>query len=144
VYWCLRVETRPCGNVVSAVLMFCLRFGRHGSINWTAWSSRDMCVNWNEPQLSRLQLYEQPSALNDAWVRAGAYKQRSPKGQSRTCYQECSCYLNPNNIISIMIKWNLIDRTSLTNPFCYIGVVGIVIVQRPIHLSIWFCNEELC
>ena len=21
---------------------------RHSSINWTAWSSRDMCVNWNE------------------------------------------------------------------------------------------------
>jgi len=27
VYWCLRVETHPCGNVVSAV-MFCLRFDR--------------------------------------------------------------------------------------------------------------------
>jgi len=49
VHWCLRAETHPCGNVVSAVIMFCLRLGRHGSINWTAWSSRDMCVNWNEP-----------------------------------------------------------------------------------------------
>jgi len=37
VYWRLRVETHPCGNVVSAVIMFCLRFGRHGSINWTAY-----------------------------------------------------------------------------------------------------------
>jgi len=26
-------------------------------------SSRDMCVNWNEPQASRLQLHEQSSAL---------------------------------------------------------------------------------
>ena len=25
-----------------------------------------MCVNWNEPQVRRIQLYEQPSALNDA------------------------------------------------------------------------------
>ena len=33
VYSCLRVETHPCGNVVSAVIMFSLRFGRHGSIN---------------------------------------------------------------------------------------------------------------
>jgi len=32
----------------------------------TAWSSREMCVNWNEPHVIHLQLYEQPSALNDA------------------------------------------------------------------------------
>ena len=36
----------------------CLRFGCHGSINWTAWSSCDMCVNWNKPSMSHLQLYE--------------------------------------------------------------------------------------
>jgi len=30
-------------------------------------SSRDMCVNWNEPQVSRIQLYEQPSALSMSW-----------------------------------------------------------------------------
>ena len=24
-----------------------------------------MCVNWNEPQVTRIQLYEQPSALNE-------------------------------------------------------------------------------
>jgi len=35
-----------------------------------------------------------PSALNDAGVRAGGCKRRYPKGQSRTCYQECGCYLN--------------------------------------------------
>ena len=29
-------------------IMFCPCLGRHGSINSTAWSSRDMCVNWNE------------------------------------------------------------------------------------------------
>jgi len=52
----LTCETHPCGNVVSTVIMFCLRFGRHGSINWTAWSSHGMCVNWNEPQVSRMQL----------------------------------------------------------------------------------------
>ena len=66
VHGCLRAETHPCGNVVSAVITVCLRFGRHGSINRTAWSSRDKCVNWKEPQVSRLQLYEQPSDLNDA------------------------------------------------------------------------------
>jgi len=37
-------------------------FGRHGAINWTAWSSRDMCINWNERRVNRLQLYEQLSA----------------------------------------------------------------------------------
>ena len=31
-HWCLRAETHPCGNCVSAVLMFCLRFGRRGSL----------------------------------------------------------------------------------------------------------------
>ena len=36
---------------------------RSNLINWTARSSRDMCVNWNKPQVSRLQLCEQPSAL---------------------------------------------------------------------------------
>jgi len=34
-----------------------------------------------------------PSALNDAWVRAGECKRRYPKGQTRTCYQECGCHL---------------------------------------------------
>jgi len=33
----------------------------------------------------KLAAYEQPSALNNAWVRAGAYKRRYPKGRSRTC-----------------------------------------------------------
>ena len=53
VHWCLSAEKHPCGNVVSAVIMLCLRFGRHGSLELdrsTLWSSRDMCVNWNEPQ----------------------------------------------------------------------------------------------
>jgi len=27
--------------------------------------------NWNEPQVSCLQINEQPSTLNDTWVRAG-------------------------------------------------------------------------
>jgi len=96
VHWCLRVEIHPCGNVVSAEITFCLRFGRHGSISWTAWSSRDMCVNWNEPQVSHIHLYEQLCALNDAWVWVGGCKwslPRYPKGQSRTCYQECGCHL---------------------------------------------------
>ena len=105
VHWCLRVETHACGYVVSAAITFCLHFGRHDSINWSIdnrndWSnsvsSRDMCVNWNEPQISCIQLYEQPSALNDAWVWAGGCKRilpRYPKGQSRTCYQECGCHL---------------------------------------------------
>ena len=32
-------------------------------INWIAWSSRDMCVNWNESYVSRQpELYEQPGA----------------------------------------------------------------------------------
>ena len=31
-------------------------------------SSCDMCVNWNKPLVSRLQLYEQPIALNDELV----------------------------------------------------------------------------
>ena len=38
-------------------------------------------------------LYEQPSTLNDAWVWAGGCKQRYPKGESITCYQECGCHL---------------------------------------------------
>jgi len=29
---CLRAETHPCGNVVSTVIMFCLCFGCHGSL----------------------------------------------------------------------------------------------------------------
>jgi len=84
--------------------MLCLRLGRLGLINGTAWSSRDTCVNWNEPQASRLQFHEQPSVLNVAWVRAGGCKRRYPKGQSRTCYQECGCHLNYPNIIVITTK----------------------------------------
>ena len=34
-------------------VMFCLRRGRHGSINSRACLSRDLCVNWNEPEASR-------------------------------------------------------------------------------------------
>jgi len=65
-------------------------------INWTAWLSCDVCVNWNEPQVSCLQLYEQPGALNNTLVWAGGCKRslpRYPKSQSRTCYQECGCHL---------------------------------------------------
>ena len=29
---CLRAKTHPCGIVVNAVIMFCLCFGRHGSL----------------------------------------------------------------------------------------------------------------
>jgi len=87
-----------CNNVLSC-------FGHHGLINWTAWSSRDVCVNWNELSVSRLQLYEQPSALKDAWVRTGGCKRRYPKVQSRNCYQECGCHLN-NYIISLSLpRW---------------------------------------
>jgi len=76
-------------------------------ISWTMWLSFDVCVNWNEPQVSRLQLYEQPGAVNDAGVWAGGCKwslPRYPKGQSRTCYQECGCHL--------LVKqwWNLTIR----------------------------------
>jgi len=42
---------------------------------------------------ARLQLYESASTSKDAWVRAGGCKRRYPKGQSRTCYQECGCHL---------------------------------------------------
>ena len=94
--------TYPCGNAVNAVKMFGLCLGHHGSINLTAWSSRGMCVNWNELSASRLQLHEQLSALNDAWVWTGGCKRRYPKGRSRTCYQECSCHLYDNTKIS----WN--------------------------------------
>jgi len=55
-----------------------------------------MCVNWNKLHVSCLQLYEQPSALNNAWVWAGGCTPSLPryrKGQSRTCYQECGCHL---------------------------------------------------
>jgi len=34
--------------------------------------------------------------FEQAWLRAGGWKQslpRYPQGQSRTCYQECSCHL---------------------------------------------------
>jgi len=66
-----------CNNVFILAAM-----ARSNSINWTAWSSRDMCVNWNESQVSRLQLYEQPSALNDAWVRVVGCKRISPGVQN--------------------------------------------------------------
>ena len=47
--------------------------------NWTVWSSCEMCVNWNEPPVSRIQLYKQPSDFNDAWVRAGGCKRSLQK-----------------------------------------------------------------
>jgi len=84
----------PCGNVVSAVIMFCLRFGRHGSIKWSAWTSRDMCVNWNKPSVSR--------ALKDAWVRAGGCKRRYPKVRvepaTRSAVATWSNLININNL----------------------------------------------
>ena len=55
VHWCLRAETHPCGNVMSAVIMPCLRF-------WSPWLARTWsneqrghhvtCINWNEPKLA--------------------------------------------------------------------------------------------
>jgi len=43
-HWCLRAETHPCDNVVSAVIMFCLRFGRHGSLELDQLNSVD--ITW--------------------------------------------------------------------------------------------------
>jgi len=54
---------------------------------------------------------KQPSALKDVWVRAGGCKQRYPKGQSRTCYQECGCHL-------ILLRF--IAPTSLVACFSYL------------------------
>ena len=61
-----------CGNVLSSF--------------WPPWLDQLnsmvyvwMCVNWNKPRVSRLQLYEQPSALNNAWVRAGGCKRSLPR-----------------------------------------------------------------
>ena len=81
-----------CNNVLSSFWL--------PRLTWT-WSIEQhghhvTCVNWNEPHVSRLQLYEQPSAFNDAWIWAGGCKRsltRYPKGQSRICYQECGCHL---------------------------------------------------
>jgi len=47
--------------------------------------------------------------LDKAWVQAGGYKQslpRYPQGQSRTCYQECSCHLNNMDTIPAYFNWS--------------------------------------
>jgi len=41
----------------------------------------------------KLAAYNYYTSSLALWVRAGAYKRRYPKGRSRTCYQECGCYL---------------------------------------------------
>jgi len=48
-------------------------------------------------KLAAYNYTSKPSALKDAWVRAGGCKQRYPKGQSRTSYQECGCHLKGKN-----------------------------------------------
>ena len=94
------METHSCGNVINVLSSF-----------WPPWldqlnnvSSRDICVNWNEPQVSRLQLYEQPGALNDAGVRAAGCKrslQRYPKVRSAvaTCYTPGRGKIVPRNVM---------------------------------------------
>ena len=51
----LTCQTHPCDKVASAVIMFLLHFGRHGSLELdqliTAWSSCDMCVHWKESSM---------------------------------------------------------------------------------------------
>ena len=92
---CCRALMLTCWN--SPLWQRCERCNNVLSSSWPPWSSRDMWVNWNETQASRAQLYEQPSALTDAWAWAGGCKQslpRYPKGQSIACYQECGCHLN--------------------------------------------------
>ena len=70
VHWCLRAETHPCGNVVRAVVLSSFWPAWLDQLHIaTAWSSRDMCVNWNKSRVSSLALF-----LNDAWVRAGGCK----------------------------------------------------------------------
>jgi len=70
----LRQHCEHCNNVLSS-------FGQRGH--------HVMCINWNEPQVSRLQLYKHPIALNSTtwWMQIEV-----SKGQSRTCYQECGCH----------------------------------------------------
>jgi len=88
--------------------MFCLRLGRHGSINSTAWSSRDMYINWNETQASRLQLHEQPSALNELEyelvdANGGIQKVRvkpATRSAVATCYTPGRGKIVPSNVIT--------------------------------------------
>ena len=95
---CCRALMLICRN--SPLWQRCERCNNVWLSAWPPWldqlnsvSSRDMCVNWNEPQASRLQLHQQPSALTTLEYELVGCKRRYPIGQSRTCYQECGCHL---------------------------------------------------
>ena len=70
VYWCLRVETHPCGNVVNAVIMLCLRL---------AAMARSIEQRGHHVTCALIGTSHKPSALNNAWVRTDRYKLRYPK-----------------------------------------------------------------
>ena len=108
-HWCLCAETHPCGKVVRAVIMFCLRFGRHCSIVLD--QLRSVVITWcaliaASRKLADYNYTSSLALLNDAWVRAGGCKQslqRYLEGQSRTYYQECGCHLKYKNIIILIL-----------------------------------------
>ena len=99
-----------CNNVLSS-------FGRRGTINWTACHHVTCALIGTSRKFSRLQLYQQPSALNNAWVRAGRYKPRYPKGWSRTCYQECGCHLKKNKKKNAFLSYSCNDSNDLFHTF---------------------------
>jgi len=81
-----------CNKVLSS-------FRRHGSLTVRTWSTEPRghhvtCALIGICCKLAAFNYTLNSALNDAGVRAGGYKQNLyPKGQSKTCYQECGCHL---------------------------------------------------
>jgi len=103
-HWCLYDETHPCVKVMSTVVMFCLRFGRHGSLELHQMNS--VVITWHAliGTSRKLAVYNYTAywqTLNKAWVWTGGYKQsllRYAQVQSRTCYQECGCHLYSNLI----------------------------------------------
>ena len=96
----------PLWQRMSAVIMFCLRFGRHSSIIEQR-GHHVMCVNWNEPQVSRLQLCEQPSAwttleyeLVDAnWGIKKVRVEPATRSAVATCYTPGRGKIVPRNLM---------------------------------------------
>jgi len=82
VHWCLHAKNHPCGKVVSAVVMFCLPFGHHTSLELhiDRHGHHVTCVLIGTSRnLAAYKYTAHWQTLNKAWVRAGGYKRSLPR-----------------------------------------------------------------
>ena len=137
--WRLHAKTHRAGEVVSTVISSCLTFGRHCwldiSIDDWAWSSRDMCVNWNELQYRTVA---RPASCNRGYQECGCpSKERKKKKMTKSDFSP-RLVQRLSRTLGYVCKCFCELLGSSYHSICMLGLRGCIFVGRyPAGASVW-------